>query len=274
MDLLRRRDQPSGEDRTRPAGRPPSGTPTWSDTPEDPPPDGPAPGAATVVDPPPSPQPGAPPWGGAHDDPSDMDTVVERTVPTSPTPAVDRDHDGVDDRDEHRRGGLFRRDHTDHDRDRDGVDDRDERHTGRHEVVEDVVVTRWSIADLVVTLIGAALALAGAVGLVRAEVDSSWYDPVVGVAGADHTALLAAVELGVGVLIALAGIARRRVIATLLGVALAIAAAVAAIETPEVSRELAIEDWWAWTLCAAGVVVVLMALVPRKGRIRRVTGES
>jgi hypothetical protein len=254
MDLLKRRERRSGEDRTRPAGQSATSTSGWSDAPVDEPRGDTTSGS--VVDPPSaSPPIDTPPpraedrhgYEGRHD-PDPFDTAVDRTIPTR---AVDRD------------------------RDNDGVDDRDEGRTpDRHEVVEDVVVTRWSIADLVVTLIGAALALAGAVGLIRAEIDSSWYDPVVGVAGGDHTALLAAAELGAGVLIALAGIARRRVIATLLGLALAVGAAVAAIETAEVSRELAIEDWWAWMLCGAGVVVVLMALVPRKGRIRRMSAES
>lgn len=151
--------------------------------------------------------------------------------------------------------------------------DVDERRPARREreVVDEVVVRRWSIADALITALGAALAVVGVLGLVRAEVNGTWYQPVVEVATADHTPLLAAVEVGVGVLIALAGIARRRIIATLLGVGTAVAAAVAALETAEVSRELAIEDWWAWVLFAGGVLVALLAVVPRKGRIERVT---
>jgi hypothetical protein len=165
----------------------------------------------------------------------------------------------------------------DTDRDHDGIPDRREADERRHvrsrdrEVVDEVVIRRWSVADALVTLIGAGMAAVGVLGLIRAEVNETWYEPVVQVARADHTPLLAALEVAVGVLIALAGIARRRIIATLLGVGTAVAAAIAALETAEVGRELAIEDWWAWVLCGAGVAVALLALVPRKGRIERVT---
>ena len=38
-----------------------------------------------------------------------------------------------------------------------------------------------------------------------------------------------------------------------------------AIEPDELQRELAIESWWAWTLAAAGAVLVLAALhAPRE----------
>lgn len=137
-------------------------------------------------------------------------------------------------------------------------------------VVDEVVIRHWSIADAVTTAIGGALAAVGGVGLARAEVNSTWYEPVVQVAGADHTPLLAAAELAAGVLIVLVGVARRRILSTLFGAALAVGAAVLALQVDEARRELAIESWWAWLLCGAGVLVTLMALVPRKGRIERV----
>ena len=76
--------------------------------------------------------------------------------------------------------------------------------------------------------------------------------------------------MAAGVLIVLVGVARRRILSTLLGAALAVGGAILALQADEVGRELAIEPWWAWLLCGAGVVVMLMALVPRKGRIERV----
>jgi hypothetical protein len=140
----------------------------------------------------------------------------------------------------------------------------------RREVVGEVVVRRWSIADALVALIGAALAVVGGIALARAEVDSTWFRPVVDVLDADHTALLGVAELGAGILLILVAAARSRALAILLGVALAVAAAVAAVESAEVRRELAIEDWWAWLLCGAGVLVALTALIPRRGRVERI----
>ena len=163
------------------------------------------------------------------------------------------------------------------DTDGDGVDDRAERVRDRgrttrrgREVVDEVVIRHWSVADLLITVAGAAVATAGALGLARAEVNSTWYEPVVQVAGANHTPLLAAIELAAGILIVLAGVARRRIVSTLLGVALGVTAAVVALQVGEVRTELAIEQWWAWVMCGAGAFVALMALVPRKGHIERV----
>lgn len=135
---------------------------------------------------------------------------------------------------------------------------------------DEVVVARWSWADGVVALAGAALALIGAVALVRTGVNSTWFRPEVEVLGASHTALLGALEVGAGALLVLSAVARSRVLITLLGLAVAVAGAVAAIETAEFSRELAIETWWGWTLAGAGVVVALLALVPRRGRVERI----
>ncbi len=163
------------------------------------------------------------------------------------------------------------------DTDGDGVDDRAERARDRgrttrrgRQVVDEVVIRHWSVADLLITVAGAAVATAGALGLARAEVNSTWYEPVVQVAEANHTPLLAAIELAAGILIVLAGVTRRRVVSTLLGVALGITAAVVALQVGEVRTELAIEQWWAWVMCGAGAFVALMALVPRKGHIERV----
>jgi hypothetical protein len=289
MDLLKRRSLRRDEDRTRPSGRPPAATGVPTGTPVSP-----APTAApeAPIDEPP---------GRAREVPTrGVDAPLDR--PAHRIGGPDRDRDGVDDRAEARAAGsgtvfdspaddpAHRRTvptpvatsddtaeqrRTEPDRDRDLATAYEEgRAAERREqpdrVVEDVVVTRWSIADLVVTLVGVALTVVGALGLARAEVNDTWFSPVVDVVGANHTALLAAAELGAGVLIILAGVARRRVLATLFGLALAVLGVIAAIESAEVERELAIEDWWAWVLVAAGALVVLMGLVPRKGRIRRV----
>jgi hypothetical protein len=282
MDLLKRHHSEE-KDRTRPpGGRPEVG------------PDEGAPVADANANPTaPAPEHGAPPpdpehryVGGAapSEPPDDTDDPRHRTTARTPVTTVGEATDprgqaAVAPPPERERrhwfgAGRHAHDH-DADVDRDGVPDRheadDRRPRREREVVDEVVIRRWSVADALITLVGAALAAVGVIGLIRAEVNETWYEPVVQVARADHTPLLAAIEVGAGVLIALAGIARRRIIATLLGVATAVAGAVAAMETAEVSRELAIEDWWGWVLCGAGVFVALMALVPRKGRIERVT---
>jgi hypothetical protein len=135
----------------------------------------------------------------------------------------------------------------------------------------EVHVELWSWADAVVAVIGAGVALVGLIALARAGIDRTWYRPVVEVLDADHTAALGAAEVGAGLLLMLAGIARSRAAAAFLGLATAIIGALAAIETAEVRRELAIEQWWAWGLAGVGLLVAVVALVPpRRSRVERV----
>jgi hypothetical protein len=135
---------------------------------------------------------------------------------------------------------------------------------------EDVVIRRWSWADAAVALVGAGLALVGILAMTRTGVNSSWFSPVENVLDASHTQLLGAIETAAGALLVLAALGRTRILATLIGLAMAVGGAYAAIETAEVARELAIEDWWAWTMAGLGVLVVLLAIVPRRGRVERV----
>jgi hypothetical protein len=124
-----------------------------------------------------------------------------------------------------------------------------------------------SLGAVLAIAIGAALAVVGAVALVRTGIDASWFRPRVEVLDADHTALLGAVEIGAGLLLLLAGLTGNRVPVAILGLALALGATAVAIEPAELQRELAIERWWAWTLAAAGVVLTLGALqAPREHR--------
>lgn len=134
----------------------------------------------------------------------------------------------------------------------------------------EVVLEHWSIADAIVAIVGAGLALVGAIALIRTGVDRTWFRPVDRVAEADHTALLGAMELGAGVLLMLAAALRLRALTTLLGLAGAIGGALMAIENAEVTRELAIEENWAWLLAGVGVFVVLVSLIPpRRRRVER-----
>jgi hypothetical protein len=134
----------------------------------------------------------------------------------------------------------------------------------------EVEAESWSIADAVVAVVGAGLALVGAIALVRTGVDKSWFRPVVNVLDARHTALLGAIELGAGVLLMLSAPLRSRAPSALLGLGGAILAALAAIQNSDVQRELAIEKNWAWMLAGVGVFVAVASLVPpRRRRVER-----
>jgi hypothetical protein len=135
---------------------------------------------------------------------------------------------------------------------------------------EEVVVAHWSIADVLIALVGAALVAIGVVVLVRTGVNSTWYRPTTSFLDATHTPLLGIIEAGTGAALVLAAVGRLRFVTTIIGLAMAVGGVVAAIETSEWSRELAIEDWWAWTMAGVGLVVALLALAPRRGHVDRV----
>jgi hypothetical protein len=178
----------------------------------------------------------------------------------------------VDERPRERRSFFRRHDDREHDRDGDGRDDRTEPVPATTSTTREseVVTEQWSFADAVVALIGAGLALVGALVLVRTGIDASWYRPVETVADADHTPLLGALEVGAGVLLMLAAASRSRALPALTGLAIAVAGGLAAIENAEVSRELAIEESWAWMLAGVGLVVTIVSLAPpRRRRVER-----
>jgi hypothetical protein len=139
-----------------------------------------------------------------------------------------------------------------------------------HRPVGGVTVSRWSVGDGIVALIGAALTLVGLVALVRTGIDQTWFQPVHQVLDANHTALLGAAEVGAGVLLMLAGAAPSRALAALVGLSMAIGGALAAIETSEVNRELAIEEWWAWGLAGVGLFVAVIVLLFPRPAVRQV----
>ena len=134
----------------------------------------------------------------------------------------------------------------------------------------EIVVEQWSFADAVIAVIGAGMALIGALVLVRTGVDGSWFRPVEEVVDATHTPLLGLLELGAGVLLMFTAAARSRALPALAGLAIAVLAAMAAIENAKVSRELAIEESWAWMLAGVGLLVSVVSLVPpRRRRVER-----
>ncbi|HEX6236974.1 MAG TPA: hypothetical protein VFZ68_07255 [Acidimicrobiales bacterium] len=117
-----------------------------------------------------------------------------------------------------------------------------------------------TLAAPVAIAAGAALAVVGSVALLRSGVDTTWYRPRVEVLDADHTALLAAIEIGVGLVLLIVGLRGWRIPAAILGMALALAGTAVAIEPAALRQELAVERWWAAVIAAAGVVLTLAAL--------------
>jgi hypothetical protein len=118
---------------------------------------------------------------------------------------------------------------------------------------------------------GAALAVIGIVALLRGDLNESWDEPVTTVLRIDHTPLLAAIEVAAGALLVLFGLIRWRFMALFGAVALAVAAAVAAIQPGRLATQYALETWWAWTVAGAAAFIALVMLLP-SGR-RRVVEE-
>jgi hypothetical protein len=145
--------------------------------------------------------------------------------------------------------------------------DDDARHAAVDEHQEyarrDVVQRHWSPANVLVVLAGAALAALGIVALIRAEINETWYTPVVTVARIDHTPLLAALEVGAGALLVILGLLGIRTLTAFVCVAGAVAAAVAAIDPTRFQTELAIERWWAVALAAGGAALAVLLMLPR-----------
>jgi len=141
----------------------------------------------------------------------------------------------------------------------------------RPEETVETVKDRWDIGSVLAVAAGVALVLLGIVALVRTGVDSSWYSPVVSVVGVDHTAALGAVELGVGVLLVLAGLAHARAVAALVALVAGIAAAVVAIEPDTIDRDVALDRGFATALAVAGVTLALaLVMAPRRKVERRI----
>lgn len=127
--------------------------------------------------------------------------------------------------------------------------------------VDPVVEERkWNLASILAVAAGGALAVVGIIALMRTGVNETWFRPRTEVLDANHTPLLGAIEVGAGVLLVLLGIAGSRFLVAVAGIAGALLATAAAVEPEELSRELAMESWWAWVLAGVGVLLALVAL--------------
>lgn len=135
--------------------------------------------------------------------------------------------------------------------------------TDREEVVE-TSTSRWDLGSVLATAAGVALIVIGVLALVRTGINSTWYDPVENVAGLSHTPLLGAIEVGVGALLVLAGLAGARMLAAFIALVAGGAALIVAIEPSLADRELAIDRGWATALAIGGLALALVLIMSRE----------
>jgi hypothetical protein len=155
----------------------------------------------------------------------------------------------------------------------------DPRYADRAEIVEDeAVITdtrsvrRFSPASIVGAVAGLALVVIGVVALTRAGTSGPMDQPVVSVAGFDHTAVLGIVEIVAGGLMALAAAMRSRGALLVVSMLVGAAAIVAAIEPTIGGDSTAIEPAFAVIVAVgAGLVALLAAILPDVTRATRRT---
>ena len=135
----------------------------------------------------------------------------------------------------------------------------------------------WTFApgQLVSLVVGVGFVIAGLIAVVRAGLDGSLATPVVEVLGYSHTAWLGIAELGLGLLLILAGTgAWGRPLSVLLGVAMVIAGVLVLAEPGQMPDELGLEEAYGWPLVISGAVVAIAALVLPVWRSQRYTRDQ
>jgi hypothetical protein len=135
----------------------------------------------------------------------------------------------------------------------------------------------WTFApgQLVSLLVGVGFVIVGLIALVRAGLDGSLDAPVVEVLGYTHTAWLGIAELGLGLLLILAGTgAWGRPLSVLLGVAMVIAGVLVLAEPGEMPQELGLEEGYGWLLVIPGAIVAVAAMVLPVWRSQRYSQEQ
>jgi hypothetical protein len=116
--------------------------------------------------------------------------------------------------------------------------------------------------QIVSLIAGAGLITVGVLALIRAELDGSLSTPVVEVVGYTHTAWLGIAEIGVGLLLMLAGASPAgRSVSVVLGAAMVIAGVLVRAEPGQMPDELGIEKAFGWPLIIVGAVVAVAAVV-------------
>ena len=111
----------------------------------------------------------------------------------------------------------------------------------------------WTFApgQLVSLVVGIGFVAVGLLAMVRAGIDGSFDTPVVEVLGVTHTAWLGLAEVGLGVLLILAGTgAWGRPLSVILGVAMVIAGVLIGAAPEEMPAELGVEADFGWALAS------------------------
>jgi hypothetical protein len=135
----------------------------------------------------------------------------------------------------------------------------------------------WTFApgQLISFVAGVGLIAVGLVALVRAGIDGALATPTVHVLTYTHTAWLGLAELGLGLLLVLAGTgAWGRPISVLLGAAAVVAGVLIVAEPDQMPDRLGLEKNYGWPLMAMGAVVALAAMALPVWRRRKILDED
>jgi hypothetical protein len=136
---------------------------------------------------------------------------------------------------------------------------------------------RWEMApgQIVSLVAGIGFVAVGLVAVLRAGFDGSLAEPVVDVLGFTHTAWLGLAEIGLGLLLMLAGSSfAGRSLSVLLGALMVIGGVIIMSVPEDLPAELGLEEDFGMPLLVAGAVVALAALVLPAWRTHRVDREA
>ena len=154
-------------------------------------------------------------------------------------------------------------------KDREVVDDQSTDRLGgsvseRRVTANTVRARRWDVApgQLVSLIAGVGFVALGLVAALRAGFDGSMDTPVVEVLGFSHTAWLGLAEVGVGLLLMLAGSTfAGKSLSVLLGAVLVIAGVLVTATIEDMPEELGLEKGYGVPLIVVGAIVALAALL-------------
>ncbi len=123
------------------------------------------------------------------------------------------------------------------------------------------VTSRVALDSLIAAAVGLVVLTTGLIAISRGGFVGAMSDPVVEVLGFRHTTMLGLVETSLGAFVLLSAFTGLRSAEVLFGAALGIAGFIGAVQTPSFQESLALESSMADLAVAAGVIVVLAALV-------------
>jgi hypothetical protein len=133
---------------------------------------------------------------------------------------------------------------------------------------------RFAPDALIAAGVGLVLIVIGLIAITRGGFSGSMSDPVIEVLGFRHTTTLGLIEIGIGVVLLIAGASRSRSMATFGGLVLVVAGFVGAVQTDSFATNLALESSMGWWAVVAGVVVVLASLVMPRFTRRATTNQD